>query len=240
MATADDLAGVARAIIDGNTYLTLATADADGRPWASPVWFAPDGYDAFLWVSAQDTRHSRNLALRSDVGIAIFDSTVPIGTGQGVYAEAVAACLSGAELERGIAALLAALAGPRRPRLVGRGRRGARRAAPLPRHGDRALDPGQGRGSRRRPRRRSPHRRGPCALTAPARGGHPPPAARRCRTARSARRCRRCRATTWPAASSGSSGCSSPPRRCRWSGRGSARRRSRSGRGWRPSTWCRT
>jgi hypothetical protein len=103
MATADDLAGVARAIIDGNAYLTLATADADGRPWASPVWFAPDGYAAFLWVSAQDTRHSRNLALRSDVGIAIFDSTVPIGTGQAVYAEAVAACLSGAEIERGIA-----------------------------------------------------------------------------------------------------------------------------------------
>ena len=102
MTSPDDLAAVARAIIDGNAYMTLATADADGRPWASPVWFTPDGYDAFVWVSAQDTRHSHNLAVRSDVGIAIFDSTAPIGTGQAVYVEAVAACLGGAEVERAI------------------------------------------------------------------------------------------------------------------------------------------
>ena len=33
-----------RAIIDGHWYMTLATADASGKPWASPVWFAHDGY----------------------------------------------------------------------------------------------------------------------------------------------------------------------------------------------------
>ncbi len=33
-----------RAIVDGHWYMTLATADASGRPWASPVWFAHDGY----------------------------------------------------------------------------------------------------------------------------------------------------------------------------------------------------
>lgn len=42
MATKDDLA---RAILDGIAYVVLATADTDGRPWASPVWFATDGYD---------------------------------------------------------------------------------------------------------------------------------------------------------------------------------------------------
>ena len=31
--------------------MTLATADADGVPWASPVWYAPDGYSELLWVS---------------------------------------------------------------------------------------------------------------------------------------------------------------------------------------------
>ena len=43
MAQASDLDRSARRIIDANSYMTLATADADGRPWATPVWFAPDG-----------------------------------------------------------------------------------------------------------------------------------------------------------------------------------------------------
>jgi pyridoxine/pyridoxamine 5'-phosphate oxidase len=77
-----------RALVDANAYMTLATADADGRPWASPVWFAHRGYREFLWVSRPDTRHSRNVAERTDVGLVIFDSTVPIGTGVAVYAEA--------------------------------------------------------------------------------------------------------------------------------------------------------
>jgi hypothetical protein len=33
-----DLASVARGIIDLNLYMTLGTADEDGRPWASPVY----------------------------------------------------------------------------------------------------------------------------------------------------------------------------------------------------------
>ena len=41
--TYDDLAAHARAIIDANLYLTLGTTDADGRPWTSPVYFAPAG-----------------------------------------------------------------------------------------------------------------------------------------------------------------------------------------------------
>jgi hypothetical protein len=40
----------ARRIIDANSYMTLGTADADGRPWATPVWFAPDGYTDFIRV----------------------------------------------------------------------------------------------------------------------------------------------------------------------------------------------
>jgi nitroimidazol reductase NimA-like FMN-containing flavoprotein (pyridoxamine 5'-phosphate oxidase superfamily) len=85
-----DLVATARKIIDSNNYLTLATADADGRPWATPVWFAPDRYTDFLWLSRPSTRHSANLALRPEVGIVVFDSTVPINQGQAVYVEAVA------------------------------------------------------------------------------------------------------------------------------------------------------
>lgn len=76
---------IARAVIDANKYMTLATADAAGRPWASPVYYTPDGYDVFYWASSPDARHSRNLAQRPDLGLVIFDSTVPIGGAQAVY-----------------------------------------------------------------------------------------------------------------------------------------------------------
>jgi hypothetical protein len=99
----EDLNATARRLIDGAMYMTLATADDDGRPWASPVWFAPAGYVEFLWVSDPEARHSRNLATRPQVAIVIFDSTVRIGAAEAVYVEAVAEQLSGIELERAIA-----------------------------------------------------------------------------------------------------------------------------------------
>jgi hypothetical protein len=41
--TNDDLAAHARAIIEANLYLTVGTTDPDGRPWTTPVYFAPAG-----------------------------------------------------------------------------------------------------------------------------------------------------------------------------------------------------
>jgi pyridoxine/pyridoxamine 5'-phosphate oxidase len=98
----DDPAAVARRVIEGNVYLTLATADADGRPWASPVWFAHDDLRRFFWVSKPGARHSQNLAVRPQAGIVIFDSTVGQGAAEAVYVEAEAAQLDGAEEKRGI------------------------------------------------------------------------------------------------------------------------------------------
>jgi uncharacterized protein YhbP (UPF0306 family) len=97
-----DLASVARDIIDSNAYMTLATADENGRPWASPVWYAAEGYAHFYWVSSPEARHSRNLAARPEVGVVIFDSQAPVGTGQGVYMSAIAEDLAGTELDLGI------------------------------------------------------------------------------------------------------------------------------------------
>lgn len=81
---------MAKAIVDGNSYLTLGTADAAGMPWVSPVWYAHASYREYFWVSRPGARHSQNVAVRAQVGIVIFDSTVPIGTGQAVYMAAVA------------------------------------------------------------------------------------------------------------------------------------------------------
>jgi nitroimidazol reductase NimA-like FMN-containing flavoprotein (pyridoxamine 5'-phosphate oxidase superfamily) len=95
-------ADVARETIDANLYMVLATADEAGRPWASPVYFANAGYTEFFWVSSPEATHSKNIARRPDVGIVVFDSTVPIGTGQGVYMTAIAEAVEPAGLERGI------------------------------------------------------------------------------------------------------------------------------------------
>jgi pyridoxamine 5'-phosphate oxidase-like protein len=73
-----------------NRYMVLSTADASGRPWASPVWFAPDGEDAFLWISRPDTRHSLNIADRPAIAIVIFDSSKPPAERQALYVDAVA------------------------------------------------------------------------------------------------------------------------------------------------------
>ncbi|HEY3958260.1 MAG TPA: pyridoxamine 5'-phosphate oxidase family protein [Streptosporangiaceae bacterium] len=79
-----------RDIIEASLYLVLATADEAGRPWSSPVYFAHIGCTEFFWVSAPDVTHSRNIAVRPEVGMTIFDSHAPISTGQGAYMSAVA------------------------------------------------------------------------------------------------------------------------------------------------------
>lgn len=93
---------IARAVVDAGLYMVLATADGDGRPWSSPVYFAHEGYRAFFWVSSPDVRHSRNIAVRPEVGISVFDSSAAIGTGQGVYMSAVAARVEGEGLAHGL------------------------------------------------------------------------------------------------------------------------------------------
>ena len=101
---ADPNAARARDLIAGSRYMTLATADAAGRPWATPVWFAAAAPDELLWVSRPQARHSRNIAERGDVAIAIFDSHVAVGAGEGVYLDASAEVVPDAELDRAIAA----------------------------------------------------------------------------------------------------------------------------------------
>ena len=98
----EELGAIARAIIDSNRYLTVGTADENGVPWVSPVWYVPAEYRQFFWVSSPEARHSRNVATRPQVSIVIFDSQAPVGTGQGVYMSAVAEELTGDDVDRGI------------------------------------------------------------------------------------------------------------------------------------------
>jgi Pyridoxamine 5'-phosphate oxidase len=90
-------------MIAAGMYMTLATADAAGFPWASPVWYAAEDYTSLLWISSPQARHSRNIAARAELAIVIFDSRAPIGVGEGVYFEATAGLVDEGELEATIA-----------------------------------------------------------------------------------------------------------------------------------------
>lgn len=100
----DERTARARRVIDTNLYLVLGTADADGNPWTSPVFYAADGYRDLYWVSSPDVVHSVNLAVRPRVSIVIFDSTAPVGQGgpRAVHLAGDAVELAGVELEHGL------------------------------------------------------------------------------------------------------------------------------------------
>ncbi len=98
-----DFSDMARAIIESNRYMVLGTADAAGVPWVTPVWYAQADYRRFIWVSAPDRKHSRNVGVRPEVSVVIFDSQVAVGSARAVYMSARAEELSGADLQRDIA-----------------------------------------------------------------------------------------------------------------------------------------
>lgn len=102
MNSPEDLEALAKEIIDVNFYMTLGTADQQGRPWVSPVYYVVENYKKFYWVSSPEVRHSSNIAVRPQISMVTFDSQAAIGTGRAVYMSAVAEVLSGADLERGI------------------------------------------------------------------------------------------------------------------------------------------
>ena len=85
-----NIAAHATQLLETNSYVVLATADADGRPWVTPVWFAPDGLERLYWLSWPGSRHSELIERRADVAVTIFDSTVAPYNGAAFYATAVA------------------------------------------------------------------------------------------------------------------------------------------------------
>jgi pyridoxine/pyridoxamine 5'-phosphate oxidase len=102
MESGNHLAEAARKIADSSLYMVVATADDSGQPWASPVYFAHSGYRQFFWVSEPDATHSENLRERREVGIVIFDSSVKLGEGQGLYVAGVGRELPAHETAEGI------------------------------------------------------------------------------------------------------------------------------------------
>jgi nitroimidazol reductase NimA-like FMN-containing flavoprotein (pyridoxamine 5'-phosphate oxidase superfamily) len=96
---ADELADLARSVIDANSYMVLGTAHPDGHPRVSPVFFTHHGRRALYWVSSPDSQHSRNLAADPRVNVVVFDSTVLPGQGSAVYLTGTAGEVPSSDLE---------------------------------------------------------------------------------------------------------------------------------------------
>lgn len=76
----------AQRIIASNIYCTLSTCSVDGIPWASPVFFAYDDNLNIYWSSAVTSNHSQNIYQNNGrLAVAIFNSSVLEGTGEGLY-----------------------------------------------------------------------------------------------------------------------------------------------------------
>lgn len=97
-----ELSLIAKTILDSNMYMVLGTADDVGQPWVTPVYFACAEYREFYWISSPEVRHSRNISVRPQISIVVFDSQVSVGTGQAVYMSAVAEQLTGADFDQGL------------------------------------------------------------------------------------------------------------------------------------------
>jgi len=93
-----DLADLARTTLARNRFMVLGSVDPSGRPRVSPVWFSlVDHSDAF-WLSSPDAHHSRNIEMRPEVSIVVFDSRADPHTGQAVYLDATASRVPDDEL----------------------------------------------------------------------------------------------------------------------------------------------
>jgi Pyridoxamine 5'-phosphate oxidase len=98
----DDASRKTRQLIADTPHLTLATADATGKPWSCPVYFAHDEVFTLYWVSFKQAVHSANIRVRPQVGISILGEA-PDHEGEGVYLDSVAAELHElTEVERAI------------------------------------------------------------------------------------------------------------------------------------------
>ena len=83
----------AQEIVRSLLYVTVATTSSVGEPWNSPVYSAYDDHANFYWTSSPLAQHSRNIDQNGRAFLAIYDSMVPAGKGEGVYIEATAAAL---------------------------------------------------------------------------------------------------------------------------------------------------
>lgn len=67
---------VARELLDGKNFATIATLGKDGAPQTSVVWVARDG-DTVVFSTTSGRQKGRNLARDPRIGLTVYDVTNP-------------------------------------------------------------------------------------------------------------------------------------------------------------------
>lgn len=81
-----DTPATALEVLSTESDMVIATADAAGKPWVSPVFFVCDASYGLYWVSSKTAVHSANIRVRPEVGIVVMAA----GSAQAVYLDAEA------------------------------------------------------------------------------------------------------------------------------------------------------
>lgn len=82
-----DLNKLAREIFDTNQYMTIASSNKQGEPWASAVVYAFDKNSNLYFLSLPSSKHSQNIKGNKNVVVTIFDSHQLWGQGVGLQVE---------------------------------------------------------------------------------------------------------------------------------------------------------
>jgi hypothetical protein len=73
------------------SYVTIATVcPRTGHPWNTPVVGFFDDTLNLYWASWTQNQHSRNIAAQPYIFAVIYDSSTPLGEGEGLYLQMVA------------------------------------------------------------------------------------------------------------------------------------------------------
>lgn len=90
-------------ILFSESYAALATVDADGATWSTPLVFTLNEAREVIWASASESLHSMNLGSSTLVGASIYDSGQPQNSPQGVYLQGTALEVPVGELDQAVA-----------------------------------------------------------------------------------------------------------------------------------------
>jgi uncharacterized protein YhbP (UPF0306 family) len=72
MATTPKRLRTVSAFLGQQTTLTLATANDEGEPWATPLFYLVDDALSLFWLSSPDSEHSRNLKANSSAAVTVY------------------------------------------------------------------------------------------------------------------------------------------------------------------------
>jgi nitroimidazol reductase NimA-like FMN-containing flavoprotein (pyridoxamine 5'-phosphate oxidase superfamily) len=78
----------AKLVINTNIHMTIATVDAQGKPWITPVFYVHDNSYNLYWTSYKESEHSKNIRNNSNVSIVIYGPVPPENNIDAVYMQA--------------------------------------------------------------------------------------------------------------------------------------------------------